>query len=87
MADYTVFVGDTFQRYDAGAREGDLHISTLFNARSSVLKAAEYLRNELKAGDKVLIKARDTRWFERIAIMLIGRTVRCNRSFCDTRVV
>ncbi len=87
MADYAVFVGGNFQRYAAGATQGGLPKSALFNAERSVLKAAEYLRNELKAGDTVLIKGRTTQRLERIAIVLTGRKVRCDIDFCDTRVV
>lgn len=87
MADYAVFVGVNFQRYAAGTTESGLPRSALFNARESVLEAAEYLRKELKAGDAVLVKGRDTQRLERIALALEGRTVRCDISFCDTRVV
>jgi len=86
-ADYAVFVGGNFQRYATGARQGGLSKEALFNAKGSVLKAAEYLQNELRAGDTVLIKGRDTQRLERIAIVLAGRTVRCDIDFCDTRVV
>jgi UDP-N-acetylmuramoyl-tripeptide--D-alanyl-D-alanine ligase len=87
MADYAVLVGGNFQRYATGAREGGLSKDVLFNAKGSVLKAAEYLQNELRAGDVVLIKGRDTQRLERIAIVLTGRTVQCDIDFCDTRVV
>lgn len=87
MADYAVFVGGNFQRYAAGAREGGLSKSALFNARGSVLKAAEYLHNELKAGDTILIKGRDTQRLERVALVLTGRKVRCDIGFCDAHIV
>ncbi len=86
-ADYAVFVGDNFQRYAAGAREAGFPMTALFNAKGSVLEAAELLRRELQPGDAVLIKGRDTQRLGRIAIALTGRTVRCDIRFCDTRVV
>ena len=87
VADYAVFVGRNrqFQRYVA--KKSDLPISALFNTGASVLKAAEYLRKELKPGDTVLIKGRGTQRLERIALVLQGRKVRCDIAFCDTRVV
>ena len=87
VADYVIFVGGNFQRYAAGARQGGLPKSALFNAKGSVLKAAEYLQNELRAGDIVLIKGRDTQQLERVALVLTGHNVRCDIAFCDVRAV
>jgi len=86
VADYAVFVGSRrFQRYIAG--KCNLPTSALFNTGTSVLKAAECLRKELKPGDSVLIKGRDNQRLERIALVLQGRKVRCDIDVCDTRVV
>jgi UDP-N-acetylmuramoyl-tripeptide--D-alanyl-D-alanine ligase len=87
MADYAVFVGGNFQRYAAGAVKGGLPRSALFNAKTSARKAAEHLRRELKAGDAVLIKGRDTQRLDRIALALKGRNVQCDIGFCDARIV
>jgi len=87
MADYAVFVGGNFQRYAAGARQGGPAKTATFNAGGSVRQAADCLRKQLKAGDTVLIKGRDTQRLGRIALILSGRPVRCDISFCDTRVV
>jgi len=87
IADFAIFVGGNFQRYAAGAREGGLPNSALFDAGGSVQKAAEFLGNELRDGDIVLVKGRDTQRLERISLILTGRTVRCDIDFCDTRIV
>jgi len=57
------------------------------NAGRSALKAAELLRKELRPGDVVLIKGRDTQCLSRITLALTGRKVRCDIDFCDTRAV
>jgi len=86
-ADYAIFVGNNFDRYAAGAADAGMPRSRLFNAKGSVKKAAEYLRSELKAGDAVLIKGRDTQRLGRVALEMSGRKVGCDIAFCDTRVV
>ena len=55
------------------------------DAGRSVLKAAELLRNDLDPEDVILIKGRDTQRLDRITLSLMGRMVRCNISFCNTR--
>jgi len=85
--DFAIFLGNNFERYAAGAMEAGMPRSRLFNAKGSVRKAAEYLHRELKAGDAVLIKGRDTQRLGRIALEMSGRLVRCDIEFCDTRVV
>ncbi len=86
-ADYAIFLGGNFQRYATGATEAGMSKSTLFNARGSVRKAVGYLRSEIKAGDAVLIKGRDTQRLERLVLEMKGHKVRCDIDFCDTRVL
>ena len=86
-ADYAIFVGGNFQRYATGAMEAGMPRSALFDAKGSVRKAAGYLRSELKAGDAVLIKGRDTQRLGRVALEITGHKVGCDIDFCDTRVV
>jgi len=86
-ADYAIFLGNNFDRYAAGAADAGMPRSRLFNAKGSVKKAAEYLLSELKAGDAVLIKGRDTQRLGRVALEMSGRKVGCDIAFCDTRVV
>ena len=87
VADFAVFVGENrqFQRY--AARKSGLPENAQFEAGDSVLKAAQYLAGELRPGDTVLIKGRGTQRLERVALVLAGCKVRCDISFCDTRVL
>ncbi len=87
IASRAIFVGGNFQRYAAGAKRGGLPPSSILDAGRSVLKAVELLRNELRPGDVVLIKGRDTQCLARISLALLGKKVRCNIEFCDTRAV
>jgi UDP-N-acetylmuramyl pentapeptide synthase len=87
IASRAIFIGGNFQRYAAGGRRGGLPSSLLMDAGRSVLKAVELLREDLRPGDVVLIKGRDTQRLDRITLSLIGRKVRCDISFCDTRAV
>ncbi len=73
-----------FQALKSGAKRGGLPNSALFNAGRSVLKVVEKLHDDLKAGDVVLIKGRNSQRLDRITLKLTGRTVRCDISFCDT---
>jgi hypothetical protein len=47
--------------YAAGARQGGLPRGAVINARGSVTMAVEALKDDLRPGDVVLIKGRDTR--------------------------
>jgi UDP-N-acetylmuramoyl-tripeptide--D-alanyl-D-alanine ligase len=87
IASRAIFIGGNFQRYAAGVRRGGLPSSSMMDAERSVLKAVELLREDLRPGDVVLIKGRDTQRLDRITLALIGRTVCCNIDFCDTRAV
>lgn len=85
-ASRAIFIGGNFQRYSAGARRGGLPSSSLMDAGRSVLKAAEILRSDLDPGDVILIKGRDSERLDRITLSLMGRAVRCNLNYCNTRV-
>ena len=87
IASRAIFIGGNFQRYAAGVRRVGLPSSSMMDAGRSVLKAAELLREDLRPGDAVLIKGRDTQRLDRITLSLMGREVRCNIDFCDTRAV
>jgi UDP-N-acetylmuramoyl-tripeptide--D-alanyl-D-alanine ligase len=87
IASRAIFIGGNFQRYAAGVRRGGLPSSSIMDAGRSVLKAVELLREDLRPGDVVLIKGRDTQRLDRITLALIGRKVCCDIDFCDTRAV
>jgi UDP-N-acetylmuramoyl-tripeptide--D-alanyl-D-alanine ligase len=79
---WAAIVGNQFQRYSAGARRAGMARDRLVRAGGSPLRAAEALRKELRAGDVVLIKGRDTQHMERVALVLQGRRVRCDLATC-----
>jgi UDP-N-acetylmuramyl pentapeptide synthase len=87
IASRAIFIGGNFQRYAAGIRRGGLPSSSIMDAGKSVLKAVELLREDLRRGDVVLIKGRDTQRLDRITLALTGRKVCCDIDFCDTRAV
>jgi UDP-N-acetylmuramyl pentapeptide synthase len=86
IASYAIFIGGNYQRYAAGAARGGLRRDALIDAERSVLKAVEALRGHLRPGDVVLIKGRDTERLDRVALLLMGRTVRCDIDFCRAKV-
>ncbi len=87
IASRAIFIGGNFQRYAAGVRRGGLPSSSIMDAQRSVLKAIEFLREDLHPGDVVLIKGRDTQRLDRITLALMGRKVSCDIDFCDARAV
>jgi len=87
IASRAIFIGGNFQRYAAGVRRGGLPSASIMDAERSVSKAVELLREDLRPGDVVLIKGRDTQRLDRITLSLIGRKVCCDIDFCDTRAV
>ena len=87
IASRAIFLGGNFQRYATGATRGGLPRQALFNAHRSVLKAIEELRYDLGPGDVALIKGRDTQRLDRVTLALMGRTVRCDISFCNATLV
>lgn len=80
-----IHVGGSFQRYAAGATSSGFPRDALINAKRSILKAAEPLINDLRPGDVVLIKGRDTQRLERIELILKGRKVKCDINFCNVK--
>ncbi|MGH7801721.1 MAG: Mur ligase family protein [Thermodesulfobacteriota bacterium] len=86
IASYAIFVGVNYQRYAAGASRAGLSRDALINAGENVLKPVEILRRDLKTGDVVLIKGRDTQKLERVAFSLMGRKVSCDINFCDLKL-
>jgi UDP-N-acetylmuramoyl-tripeptide--D-alanyl-D-alanine ligase len=77
----------SFGSYAGGAMaagmpsKDDLHHA----GSDGILHLIDVLRSELRAGDVVLLKGRNTQRMERITLALKGRTVRCGLSFCDAR--
>jgi UDP-N-acetylmuramoyl-tripeptide--D-alanyl-D-alanine ligase len=87
VASRAVFIaGKRSGAYAAGARQGGLPHGAVINARGSVTKAVEALKDDLRPGDVVLIKGRDTQHLARVALALMGRQVRCELTSCDAQV-
>jgi UDP-N-acetylmuramoyl-tripeptide--D-alanyl-D-alanine ligase len=86
MAEKIILVGGNFQRYAAGARKGGRLGDALIDAKRSVHRAAEALGREIREGDVVLIKGRDTQRLDRVAFLVAGRPVACDIPFCDARL-
>jgi len=86
IASKAIFTGGNYQRYASGAARAGLTTEGFINVNRDTLKAAEILKKELREGDLVLIKGRDTQRLDRIALALEGRSVKCNISFCRAEV-
>ncbi|HEX6015342.1 MAG TPA: hypothetical protein VFY87_26795 [Geminicoccaceae bacterium] len=82
-----VVVGPMFRRYAAGATAAGMPREALLDARRDVRAAWEAVRADLRPGDVVLVKGRDTERLDRVALALQGRPVRCTIEFCDLRGV
>jgi UDP-N-acetylmuramoyl-tripeptide--D-alanyl-D-alanine ligase len=76
-------VGRTFTRYAAGARRSSHGAGMFVDCGPIPARAVELLRDEIRAGDVVLLKGRDTQRLDRIALALLGREVGCALDTCD----
>ncbi len=84
-ADEAVLLGGSVQRYRVGAKQAGMPVSRIQMAGKSVIKAAEMVREIMRPGEVILIKGRDTQRLERIALILEGRTVKCDIPFCRAK--
>jgi UDP-N-acetylmuramoyl-tripeptide--D-alanyl-D-alanine ligase len=77
-----VIVGQkkAFQSYARGAKSIGARVPFIHVRRIS--EAIEAVRSDLRTGDIVLIKGRDTQRLDRIALALQGHKVDCEVSFC-----
>lgn len=81
VADVAVFVSRNFQRYSAGGRKVG-NDSAFVDVGPDFEKAVDFLHTELRNGDLVLLKGRDTQKLDRIALALMGRAVHCRLRMC-----
>jgi UDP-N-acetylmuramoyl-tripeptide--D-alanyl-D-alanine ligase len=83
-AQRVIFVGppEAYARLTEGAIAEGMAPSCTQNAEGSVLTAARLLGEKLAPGDVVLVKGITTQRFERIALVLAGRDVTCERPRC-----
>lgn len=72
----------SYINYASGASRAGMPRSAMVEAGHSAQRAAEILQKELKPGDVLLIKGRFNQHLERIALRLMGRTVRCDIESC-----
>jgi UDP-N-acetylmuramoyl-tripeptide--D-alanyl-D-alanine ligase len=87
IASRAIFIGgDSCRNYSRGAKRIGLPSEEVTHIQGNVLKAAELLREEIRPGDVVLIKGRSTQRLDRVALSLMGRTVRCGISYCNVKV-
>jgi len=87
VASRAVFLtGSNFSSYSTGARQGGLPRTAVINAMGSVKRAADAIGGDLGPGDVVLIKGRDTQHLARVALALMGRTVRCDLTYCGVKI-
>jgi len=82
-ATHAVFLGSGCQPYASGAAKGGLPQETITKAGRSLQKAVEAIPTDLQEGDVVLIKGRDNQRLARVALGLMGRSVRCDIPFCS----
>ncbi len=85
--DFGVHVGRMHRRYAAESERAGLPRDRFVNADTSVIRAAELLRAELRPGDLVLIKGRDNQKLQRVTLQLMGREVRCDIYRCDIKKI
>lgn len=71
----------------SGAIEAGMPASAITKAGKDLFRAAEMLKSELRQGDVVLIKGRDTQRLDRITLALQGRKVGCRITSCRTKTV
>jgi UDP-N-acetylmuramyl pentapeptide synthase len=81
-ADLALFSSSHNHAYSSGATSAGLPRAAIIQMPRDVAAVTARLSELLRAGDVVLIKARDTQRFDRIALALAGRPVRCNLDFC-----
>jgi UDP-N-acetylmuramoyl-tripeptide--D-alanyl-D-alanine ligase len=87
IASCAILVGDhSYSGYTSGLKRGGMPQEKILYAGQNASNAARLLSEELKAGDVVLIKGRGTQRLDRVVLSLMGRTVRCDISFCKAEV-
>jgi UDP-N-acetylmuramyl pentapeptide synthase len=78
--------GHSHSGYTSGLKRGGMPQEKILYVGQNASNAAKLLNEELKPGDVVLIKGRGTQRLDRVVLSLIGRTVRCDISFCKAEV-
>jgi UDP-N-acetylmuramyl pentapeptide synthase len=87
IATQVVFVGGekAYRSLARGARDAGMPRERIAYAGRSPQRAAELAREDLRAGDIVLVKGRSTQQLERVAFHLTGRPMPCDIWFCGLK--
>ena len=86
-ATHLVVIGRGFADYAQGARDAGMPSAAIVDAGRAVHRAAAALKAVLRPGDVLLIKGRRPQKLDRVRLMLQGRAVGCDLSFCDIRTM
>lgn len=81
-ANLVVLYGKDTQPYRTGATRAGMPRDSIVEVGRNIQVAVEFLKKELRRGDVVLLKARRLQRFNRIAMALSGREVRCDLTVC-----
>jgi UDP-N-acetylmuramoyl-tripeptide--D-alanyl-D-alanine ligase len=88
IATRAVLVGfDDVRSYRPGTRAAGMPADAVIDVGPSVHRAAAAIAADLRPGDVVLVKGRDTQRLERVGLLLAGHSVRCERVECHIRLV
>ena len=87
IASHFFIIGGSNDAFRSGARRGGMPADRIVDAGRSPQEAAKALAAVLEPGDVVLLKGRDTQRLNRVALILMGRVVRCDLRFCNLRTV
>lgn len=85
IATRVVFIGGekSYRRVASGARSAGMARELILHAGDSPRRAADLVREDLQAGDIVLIKGRSMQHLDRVAYHLAGRPVPCDVRECE----
>lgn len=83
IADFAVFLGrHGSSTYAAAAHAAGLPRAAIRRVGHDFTLAAHLVREQLEAGDVVLVKGRASERLDRVALALMGEDVRCDRKYC-----
>jgi UDP-N-acetylmuramyl pentapeptide synthase len=80
-----VVVGRMLDSYSVGARRAGMPAEAIVDGGRTAASAAAVLRPLLREGDVVLVTGRGTQALDRVRLILEGRDVRCDITFCTLR--